>query len=453
MISSQKQARTPARRSTRLAVLGLCVLVLAGCQKLFHDQDAVLKGQKVTVSMSVPDTPPPAAPPLKSADSPSPAPAPPQRPLDRRLLPSPQLPPPEPLLVQGARVPVALSSRSAALAADTVLPGKVVTEDLVLRGTVLIKGSLVVAPHATLRIEAGATVRFAGEQGAVQPSSLVIQGRLVVNGTAQRPVLLGPAFLQAEAGDWGGVVLLGSEKKNSLDYCRIEGAQTALLAQHSRFAARGLEITRARRGIELYESEAMLQGGTVSRCDIGCRLVDSEFDLRDTVLRENRQGLFARRSSSMLTNATVAGNAQEGAVIEQGRFRITGSRFAENRIGALFFESDGQLDLSRFSRNREHGLELQGGRVRIRNAAITGNGGSGLVIDTALGMITGSEIRDNGGSNLQNRGQEPFPALLNWWGSTDQRAVAGTIHAVPRQDGMPTVPFVPFLTDRPAGLP
>lgn len=166
--------------SIRLLVACCGLLLACGCQKLFHDQDALLKGRTVAVSMSVQDTPPPAAQALPVAESAAPAPALPLRPLDQRLLPTQQpvsMQPSQPLAASSER-PAAAARQQLAEAA-VVLTERVMTEDLVLRGTVLVKGSLIVAPQATLRIEAGTTVRFAADPTVLQPGRLVVQGRLV----------------------------------------------------------------------------------------------------------------------------------------------------------------------------------------------------------------------------------------------------------------------------------
>lgn len=433
-------------------LVACCGLLLAsGCQKLFHDQDALLKGRTVAVSMSVQDTPPLAAQPLPVAEPTASDSALPLPPLDQRLLPTRQ-----PVSLATSQSLAAGSERPARQQiskAATVLTERLVTEDLVLRGTVLVQGSLIIAPQSTLRIEAGTTVRFAADPAALQPARLVVQGRLVVSGTAQQPVLLGSVYQQAEPGDWGGVVLLGSEKKNSIEHCRIEGAQTGILAQYAWLSARGLQVTGALRGIELHGSEGSLQGSTLSRCDIGLRMVDSEVELRDSTIRENRQGIVAKRSSGSLSNVTVSANAQEGIEWMQGRYRISGSLMAGNRTGARFTDADGHLTLCRFHDNRAHGAELVAGQVRIRNSSFTSNGGGGLVLEQVQGMMTGSALHGNQASNLENRGQEPFPALLNWWGSADQQRIAAGILTAPRQDRVPLIPFVPFLKERPATAP
>lgn len=458
MISFVKILCLPPKTIFSSLVLGGLIISTVGCQKLFHAQDAPLKGQTVTVSMTVPETPRPASKPLQPVtEQVVPQTDPVKGALDSRLLPTQAPPPADPLSIKmsSERVlpPQVKSARTTIVKADTVLSGKMVAEDMVLRGTVLIRGSLVVAPQATLRIEPGTLVRFAPAQGSEELPRLVIQGRIVAVGTAQQPVVFGSVYNESAAGDWGGIVLLNSEKKNTLDHCRIEGALTGLEAHYSRFSGKGFVVTRSRSGIVLFDSEASLQGSIISRCDTGCRLSDSELDLRDSTMQENRQGITGQRSSFTLTSVKIINNSQEGIVADHCRFRLSSSLFAENRSGVRFTGGDGQFFLCRFYQNRENGAELTGVRIRISNAAFTRNAGVGLVIENARGSVVGSAFSENRGGNLHNRGNEFFAALLNWWGSADEKQIATGILDHVRKTDAALVSFVPFLKERPATAP
>ena len=430
-------------------VTGLLAGSLSGCQNLFHAQDAPLKGQTVTVSMTVPETPLPAVQPLQQGEAVPPVSAASKRPLDSRLLPT--LAPTAPDQFSVSRQ--IKSDRAVVEKADTVITGKIVTEDMVLRGTVLIKGSLVIASQATLRVEPGSVVRFAPAEGTTLLSRLVIQGRIVAVGTVQQPVLFASVFRDAAAGDWGGLVLLNSEKKNSLDYCRIEGAQTGLEAHFSRFSSRGFVVSNSQSAVALFDSEASVQGSVFSRCDVGLRLSDSELDLRDSTVRENRLGLLGSRSSFTLNGVKMLNNSQEGIVSDQCRFRLTSSVFAENRNGIRLNGGDGQIFLCRFYQNREHGAELIGTRIRINNSSFLQNAGAGILLENARGTVVGSAFENNKGATIQNRGNDFFAALLNWWGTVDERTIAAGILDPTRKGHEGVVLFVPFLKERPVTAP
>lgn len=458
MISIKTTYYQNFKRAVRSVLLVGLFLSATGCQQLFHTADAPLKGQAVTVSMTVPEKPLPASKPLPQVSTQEiPQPQPMNGNLDSRLLPT---------QVPASIDPFALklssesegfkqtrATRDQVIKADTVLSGKTVAEDMVLRGTVLIKGSLVIAPQATLRIDPGTIVRFAPATGSEELPRLVIQGRIVASGTVLQPIVIGSVFRESAAGDWGGIVLLNSEKKNSLDHCRIEGSQSGIEAHFSRFSGRGLSITHARAGIILFDSEASLQGSTINRCDTGCKLSDSELDLRDSTVRENRLGIVAQRSSFTLNSVNIAYNSQEGVLTDQCRFKLSGSQFTHNRCGIKLTGGDGQIFLCRFFKNRENGVELAQVRIRITNSTFSQNTGFGMVLENARGSIVGSAFSDNRGGNLQNRGSELFAALLNWWGSSDERLIAAGIVDQDRMGATLRVPFMPFLKERPATAP
>ena len=443
--------------AARFLLLGCFALTQIGCQQLFHAQDAPLKGQTVTVSMTVPQPPPPAAKPLQQGtEQPVPQQTP-QGPLDSRLLPTETSLHTDPLSIKSqSDLPETRQSKPVRTVIDkagTVLVNKTVAEDVVLRGTVLIKGALVVAPQATLRIDPGTRIMFTAALGSAEPARLVVQGRIVASGTQQQPILFVPALNQPLVGDWGGVVLLNSEKKNSFDHCRIEGAQTGIEAHFSRFTGRGVMISKSRTGIALYDSEAGLQGCIISRCDRGGRLADSELDLRDSTLQENRQGLDAQRSSFTFSSVKVLSNSQEGVAADQCRFRMTSSQFLENRSGLRLTGGDGQLLLCRFSQNRESGAELVGTRIRINSSSFIQNSGVGILLENARGSVVGSVFSDNRAGNLHNRGSEPFAALLNWWGSADEKLILESILDPGRNNDAALILFTPFLKERPVTAP
>ena len=438
----------------------LCVVLLLsgpiGCQKLFHDDGALLRGQSVNLALTVPETPPPATKPLSSeADAASRVVAKPAPPLPPRLLPQEQ-----PVRQDSvfAAAPVlspypSLRTRTAITLADTVLQGKTLSEDTTLRGTVLIKGSLVVAPQATLRLEPGTRLYFQRSTGSGQNPRLVVQGRLVCDGTSQRQVVITSAFSEVQPADWGGILLLSTEKKNSLDYCRIEGAEVAVEARFSQFTSRGMEINRSREGVVLYDSLATLQSVRISRCDIGLVAFDSELDVREATLWENRQGAYLVKSALVMTASQFRGNSQEGLVVEQGRFRITGCTAVENRIGMLLKGGDGQIQQCRFSLNRESGLSVVQSRLKIMYASFQDNSGVGLRLEGAHGSVSQSSFSLNAGGNLHNTGPDGFAAVLNWWGGADEIQISAGIQDATRAVGIGRVSFVPFLTSRPSLAP
>lgn len=320
-----------------------------------------------------------------------------------------------------------------------------ITEDVTWRGTVLVRGGVVVAPQATLRIEPGTVVRFMRSVITRQSPRLVVMGRLQCNGTADKPVLLAPNFSEAGRGDWGGVLLLSSEKRNLFEHCRIEGAETAIEARFSTFSAKGVTIARAVTGLLLRDSTATLAVLGVSACGTGLESHDSEIELRVGTLAENRQGIVAHRSALALTGVDVRGSDQHGILADECRIRFNSCELAGNGVGALLKGGEGQIILSRFVRNRESGLHLAGARIKVQRCLFADSRGDGMRVEDGRGAVWASAFSGNGGCNLANTGREVVSAVQNWWGSNDETAITAKL--------LGAVVFAPWLAERPAGVP
>lgn len=252
----------------RFFVLIMLSFTIGGCQMLLQESDQFLKDPKVNVSMTVKDKPPRVVKPDTRSDAVGiDKIMPPEAALDRSLIPQPA----EKIDSRHRLAPGHIDAdrliHNEANTADTVLTGRTITEDLVFNGTVLIKGSLVVAPQATLWVEAGSKILFAPASGADEKSQLLVMGRLVVMGKMDSPVLFSSVFDEPAAGDWAGIVLLDSTKNNLLEFLEITGAQTGITAQHSRLTAVNLQLEQCIVGIDLRDSTATIDNIVVKNCD------------------------------------------------------------------------------------------------------------------------------------------------------------------------------------------
>ena len=448
---------TPYAAAKNILLSVIATAMLSGCQH-FQNAESTSRGHGVSVSMTVKTDPtPPSAQPIQAAQ-PVAAPTKPanaKRPIDERLLPKTVEPAkgltetarPEPSRAGSGR------SRSAILKADVILTNRTVTEDMVLRGTVLVRGSLVIAPHATLRIEPGTVIRFSPALPSTQKARLIVQGRIICNGQPGRQVTLTSVFDEPVPGDWGGVALLSSEKKNSFEHCRIEGAESGIEARYSSFYAKSILISRSIFGIVLNDSAATLSACEASRCDIGILSADSELDLKDSVLKENRTGLETDKGSFTITASAIRNNSQDGISANSSRFRISTSTFAENRSGVTLTGANGQIALSRFIKNRENGLISLNSRLRITSSTVQTNGQNGLLLEESKGAVTGSSIFENGSSNITANGKTTFSAVLNWWGTTNETDIAAKIQGTTSGNPERSVSYYPYLSSKPAGSP
>jgi hypothetical protein len=328
-----------------------------------------------------------------------------------------------------------------------------ITEDVTWRGTVLVRGSLVVAPQATLRIEPGTVVRFMRSAIMQQQPRLVVMGRLQCIGTTDKPVLLAPNVIEPGRGDWGGVLFLSSEKRNQLENCRIEGADTAIESHFSTVGAKGVTIARSGTGVLLRDSTATLSMAAISACETGLESHDSELDLREATLADNRRGIVAYRSTLVLASVKVKGSDQEGIMTDDCRARFSLCEVADNGVGALLKGGEGQLLMSRFVRNRDAGLHLAGARIKVQRCLFSDNRADGMRVNDGRGVVWASAFSGNGGNNLANSGKEDVSAVQNWWGSNDESAIMAKVLEVSRDPRLGAVMVAPWLAEKPSVLP
>ena len=325
-------------------------------------------------------------------------------------------------------------------------------EDITWRGTVLVRGYLVIAPQATLRIEPGTVVRFMKSPIMRQTPRLVVMGRIQCNGTVETPVLFAPNFTEAAKGDWGGLLLLSSEKRNQCNNIRFEGAETAIEARFSIFTAKGVTINRTGTGLLLRDSVVALTTAVISDCEIGLEVHDSELELREGTLTNNRSGIIAYRSSLALTMLNVKGSEQ-GIMANDCRVKFNSCAMALNAVGTLLKGGEGQILMSRFEKNSDVGLHLSGARIKVKRCLFANNQGDGMRVDDGRGIVWASAFSGNSGYNLANNGQEDVSAIQNWWGSNDEATIMVKLLDSSKNTSYGAVGVYPWLADKPPALP
>jgi hypothetical protein len=292
---------------------------------------------------------------------------------------------------------------------------QVLSEDTVWRGEILVEGVLVVAPQATLSVEPGTVVRFR-RRGAQAPT-LVIQGRLVAAGTKETPVLFTSNFAEPAPGDWQGILLLGSEKKNQLENCRIEGAQTGIEVLFSNLTLKAVRAERAVTGMKFQDALVVMDGGGVSECESALRFSESEATLRNVTLTGNRRGITALRSSIYLQDGNLSGNLSVAFSGDSSKVKLQGGMLQGNGSGLMLLESEGSVTGVKLVKNREFGLSLAASRVKVSGCVITGNGNNGLIAADGAAVVWDNAIYENAGYDLYYAGVEEFRAPANWWGA------------------------------------
>ncbi len=336
----------------------------------------------------------------------------------------------------------------AAEPAAVVYDGAVLTEDVTWRGPILVRGFVVVAPHATLRIEPGAVIRFAGT-AAQQLPTLIIQGRLHAAGTSERPIFLASNLSKPMRGSWGGVVFLTTEKGNLLEHCRIENAEIGIDIRYSKVALTSVSIMQAQTALLSHDGIVQISGGTISDSETGIEIYNSEFDGTDMTIASCQRGCIFNKSAAVLVASKIINNQQTGFEADECRLKITGGEFSGNAFGAQIKGGEGQIFLSRFLRNGQTALHLQGSRIKIERSLFADNLQDALRTEDGQALFLYNAFASNGGYNLYNAGCEVVSARQNWWGGTDPSLIRQKIYSVLQNKNVGAVQVFPWLNEKP----
>lgn len=342
---------------------------------------------------------------------------------------------------------------SVALAAEqapAVYDGAVLTEDVTWRGSILVRGFVVVAPQATLRIEPGTVVRFETTVSRQLPT-LVVQGRLHAAGTSERPIVLTSS--KSVRSSWGGIVLLSTEKRNLLEQCRIEYAETGIEVRFSTVTLKSVSIVQAQTALLSHDGVVQMTGGAISDSETGIEMYNSEFDGRDMVVTSCQRGSAFNKSAVMLAAVKINNNQQFGLDAEDCRIKFTGSEFAGNGLGVRIKGGEGQMAMSSFLRNRQTALHLSDSRIKVQRCLLADNIQDALRVEDGRSLFLNNAFRSNGGFNLYNAGRETVGARQNWWGGTDRSLIGQKIYDAARDKSCGAVNVFPWLNEKPLLMP
>lgn len=320
-------------------------------------------------------------------------------------------------------------------------------EDTVWSGEVHVQGWVTVPAHVTLSIEAGTVVRFKPDrESALGGAGLLVQGRLTASGRTDNPILFSGGYEKAVAGDWQGVVLLASDKKNLVEQCRIEGAVAGIESFHATLALRDVTASNCVTGFRFRDSFVSIAGGGASGSKLGVQAVDSEVEIRDSSISSNRKGLLFSSGSLYLSGATFYGNEEAGIAAENLRLRISGSSFTVNGLGLRLTGCEGTVSHNRMLNNRDAGLVLVDSRLKVTANEISQNGAVGLRVSGGGSVAWGNSIFSNSSLDLELAGAADFIAMGNWWGDISLDSIPSRFR---RADNSGNILYTPVLTQRP----
>jgi len=348
-----------------------------------------------------------------------------------------------------------LSILTASLASGqdvAVYEGAVLSEDVTWRGSVLVRGSVVVAPQATLRIDPGTLVRFA-PSSTTQLATLVVQGRIHAAGTLERPIVFTPDSAKPARKSWGGIVLLSTEKRNQLEHSRIEYVENGIDVRFSTVTLKAVSIVHAQTGILSNDSVVQMTGSTISDSVTGMEIHNSEFDAKEITVVSCERGAVFGKSAVLLSASKILNNLQSGLEANECRIKISGGDISGNTLGARMNGGEGQLLMTRFQRNKLTALHIVGSRLKIQRCLFADNIQDALRTEDSFALLLNNSFSSNGGFNIYNAGTEAVSARQNWWGTTDQATISQKNHDAASDKRSGAVQIFPWLNEKPLLMP
>jgi hypothetical protein len=322
-------------------------------------------------------------------------------------------------------------------------------EDTTWGGEVLVDGTVMVAPAATLTVAPGAVVRFAfrdSDGDGVGESEIFLQGRLLAEGTSAAPIVF--TALEGDGpGRWGAINLMGSDAAESrLAWALVERSFRGLHGHFSRFRAEHAVFRENHRSVQFQESTVALSDCSVSGSGSALRFRDSTAALDGLVVSGNTLGVQVLRSSFSLTGSSIVGNDLAGLHVRESEGSVAGSRFTGNAPGLR--ASDSRLSVSGnvLAANNGAGIQLRRVEGQIADNRIAANAGNGVSTDSPGATLRRNALEANLRYAVESNTAYAIEAAGNWGGADGPDADA-------IRDAADDPALGPVLTDPPLAAP
>ncbi len=159
----------------------------------------------------------------------------------------------------------------------------------------VVSNNVTVYSSATLTIERGVEVRFGGD------FSLIVEGRLIANGTQDRMITFSSNEYPPGPGHWGSIEFSGAQQ-SLLAYCVIEYAGTGITTESGNVAIRNCVVSNNYQyGISIANSNAQIQANEIANNSLSGVYVtgNNEVTIQNNTIQSNADGI--------LLNGTVSG--------------------------------------------------------------------------------------------------------------------------------------------------
>jgi parallel beta-helix repeat protein len=283
-------------------------------------------------------------------------------------------------------------------------------QDTTWTGEVLVTGDVLVPPGVTLTIAPGTVVKFRkiapasdrnlfGVDSPYYPQTeLIVTGRLIARGTAEKPIVFTSAESKPQPADWGALNFLGGEG-NVVEWCRISYAYNGVHAHGAQLIVSQCELSKNAVAISVKLDEE-----TVGAPGFG---KEADLTVSDCLVQDNKGGINVRKSRAVITRNTIKDNKFFGIWIkEKCRGEISRNEISSNLKGIFLYRAEGMT-------------------------------------------ITANNIHDNLDYNLAiaDEQEKDVPAAGNWLGTTGKARISALIFDKQSDPSVARIIVEPFLTE------
>ncbi len=192
-----------------------------------------------------------------------------------------------------------------------------VDRDTAWSGEVRVDGVVHVRKGATLTILPGTRVAFvprrlagADEHEGFTGSGIRVDGRIVAEGTAEKPIVFTVAGAAPAPGSWDKI-LFSFSVGSRFDNCTFEGARYAFHAHFSEIAVRRCLFRDNEEGVRLGQSRVTIEDSVFTRNEIrGINFRECRNVIRGNLVFDNGDGIFlhSKDSASVIRGNAIYGN-------------------------------------------------------------------------------------------------------------------------------------------------
>ncbi len=262
----------------------------------------------------------------------------------------------------------------------------------------LVIADITVPMGDTLTIEAGVVLEFQNS------TSLVVKGRLQVQGAFQDTVFFRSASQSPQAGDWNGIFFQNAGA-GEVRYAVVEHAATGITCDAAAPLLEHLHIRSNNNGIDfLNGARGLVRYSLIEKNkNAGVRAVSASPHLRFNVLREN--GRFGFESAVVLENADssdvlanlIYRNSNSGVDVTGGvGVRILQNTVAQNDMGITVSDAGAEI-INNIVAFNGSGLSAENSQLDVRYNAVWSNfGGDFINLPDTIGARV--QVNANGDS-------------------------------------------------------